>query len=121
MHVGTGNAIAGSVTFSALGVVGFQPLDPEMPTSEALVLLDTRIRNLSDNLHRQARADRKRLKQVEATSKGVFIDIAQLRADLDAAKLDLAVGGLRIEAAGLALIGLGLLVQMVGALVGAVT
>ncbi len=60
------------------------------------------------------KADLVKVQAVQDQAADTAAAVVKVRADLAAAKQDLAVHGLRTEAGGLALVGLGLLIQLVG-------
>ena len=113
----TAAAIEGRVTITGDAEVSWPTLDPTLPTTEALAVLDERVRGLLWMTDQNRKADLVKVHAVEAQATDTAAALAKVQADLSAAKLDLAVHGLRTEAFGLALVGLGLLIQLVGGLV----
>ena len=103
-----------SASVGAVGVVGWQPLDPALPTTEALAELDTRLRNLQWIVDENRKADLLAMAEVGTRTSETAIEVADVRNRLAEATRDLAVGGLRIEAVGLGLVGFGLAIQLIG-------
>ncbi len=100
------------VNIPSVGVVGHEPLDRGLPTAEALATLDERLRGLAWIMQENRKADLEQLTDVYKRGLQTATDVTRVRADLNAAEMELAVGGLRTEALGLGLVGMGLLIQL---------